>query len=187
MSADITLNPGEVVIRNCEQVGYGGGMVKRNNDELILTNQRLILKEKSIFGKVKNVTSFPVSDIQISNNQAQVRVGKKGFMDHTLDVYFVSGKERFDFSWEDEIKEWCNDINTLLTGQQGMYKMNTGFEEMLDIVDRFDGSVRRIKKTFGIKSSEHMSGTCPSCGASIEGTEGETVQCPFCGSSFTFE
>ena len=27
---------------------------------------------------------------------------------------------------------------------------------------------------------------CPSCGASLSGTKGETIQCPYCGTTYTF-
>ena len=129
MSTEFSLNPGESVIRKNSEVGYGG-MFSRNNNELILTNQRLILRQKNLFGKVKDVISFPLTDIMISNNQAQVRLEKKDNVTPVLDVYFRSGTESFRFIWEDEVKEWANAINTLLTGQPDLYKKNDWMEDV---------------------------------------------------------
>lgn len=44
----------------------------------------------------------------------------------------------------------------------------------------------KFRKAFGIKSTAQASGKCPGCGAPISGTEGETVQCPYCGTYYTF-
>lgn len=53
--------------------------------------------------------------------------------------------------------------------------------------DAFNGAVRSAKKVLGIKSTEQASCKCPACGASITGTVGETIRCPYCGSYYTFE
>lgn len=54
MSTDVKLNPGEMVIKSSNEIGYGGGLSRQNN-ELILTNQSLILVHKNLFGKTKEV------------------------------------------------------------------------------------------------------------------------------------
>lgn len=41
MDEQITLNPGETVIKNSPEIGYGGSL-SRDNSELILTNQNNI-------------------------------------------------------------------------------------------------------------------------------------------------
>ena len=173
------------MIKRNAQVGYGGSF-SRSNNELILTSQSLILIKKNLFGKVKEVMRFPLSDIVVSNNQAQVRLGKKDLATHTLDVYFTSGRETFRLTWEDEIKEWANEINTLVTGQPAIYKQENWMAGFENLTASFNGAVKNLKKAFGVKSTEKISGKCPACGASITGTEGETVQCPYCGTYYTF-
>lgn len=185
MSQELQLNPGEDVIMSRGDVGYGGGMSLKNK-ELILTSQNLILIEKNLFGKTKNIVRFPLSDIMISDNRAQVKLGKKDLVTPSLDVYFKSGMERFIFSFEEDVKEWVNGINTLLTGQPEIYKKEDWLEEMAHVSDVVSGAARKMRKAFGIKSTEQVSCKCPSCGASLTGTEGETIQCPYCGSNFTF-
>ena len=52
------MNPGEMVIKSSNEIGYGGGLSRQNN-ELILTNQSLILVHKNLFGKTKEVLLWP--------------------------------------------------------------------------------------------------------------------------------
>ena len=59
--------------------------------------------------------------------------------------------------------------------------------ELTEMSDAFTGAVRSAKKVLGIKSTEQASCKCPACGASITGTVGETIRCPYCGSYYTFE
>lgn len=189
MSDNVRLNPGETVIRTYGEVGYGGKF-SRNNSELTLTTQALILRRKNLFGQVKDVIRFPLSDIVISNGQAQVKMGNIDLVTHSLDVYFTTGLERFRFTWEDDIKDWANDINSMLTGGPELYHKKSFLEEGADLLkfaENFDGAAKKFKKIFGIRSSEQLSRHCPSCGASITGREGETIKCPFCGGNYTFE
>ena len=186
MSKTFILEPGETVLKRICEIGWGSGISRGKND-LILTDKALVLQRKNLFGKDTEALRFPLSDIAISNGQAQVRLGKKDSVTPVLDVYFRSGMESFCFRWEDEVKEWANEINTLLTGQPPIYRLNTWVEEMAGMAATLTGTVRDVKKALGIRSDVTVSAACPSCGASISGTEGETVCCPYCGSFHTFD
>ncbi len=190
MSEEFTLQPDETVIKRCDEVGVGkGGMMSTKSDTLILTNQCLILIVKSMFHKVKDVQRYPLSDIVVSNGQPQVKVGKPDIVTHTLDVYFKTGEMQFRFEWEDEIKEWVAAITSVITGapmsapQDDMAEFAGDITAMADSVSH---AVGKLKRTFGIKSNEIVSGTCSGCGASLSGHEGETIQCPYCGTYHTF-
>jgi hypothetical protein len=104
---------------------------------------------------------------------------------HTLDVYFTSGVQSFIFTWEDEIKEWANSINSLLTGGAPIYKVRDDFADLEHIAETVSGVAKKIRQAFGIKSTVQVSCKCPRCGASLTGTEGETIQCPYCDSYVT--
>ena len=157
------------MIRKNSEVGYGS-VFSRSNNELILTNQSLNLRKKNLFGKVKDVVRFPLSDVVISNNQAQVRLEKKDNVTPVLDVYFRSGPESFRFTWEDEVKEWANAINGLLTGNADLYKKDDWMEDLGKMADTFYGAAKKVRKVFGIKSNEQVS-----------------CKCPYCDNNYTFE
>ena len=179
------LNPDESVIMKAGDIGYGSGLSKKN--ELILTNQRIILIRKNVFRKTKDVIYFPLSEVVISNGQAQVMPGKKDLVTPTLDVYFQSGMESFLFTWEDEVKAWANRINTMLTGQPDRFKTDDWVGEIEELVDSFAGATEKVRKAFGMQSTEQVSCSCPSCGASLTGIKGETIRCGYCGSYHTLQ
>ena len=188
MSDGIKLNPGEEVLKRSDEVGYGKGLTTQNQ-VLVLTNQSLILQKKRLFGKVKETVRFPLSGIVVSNQQAQVKLSKKDVVTPCLDVYFQDGLESFRFTWEDEVKEWANAIQTLVTGQPGTYKTDdwlSGLVDIQNIADTFSGAAKSVKKVLGIKSTEHVSVRCPACNAFLTGVEGVSVKCPYCGSYYTF-
>ncbi len=189
MEDEFTLQPGEEVIKRSDEVGIGKeGMFNGTGNSLILTNQSLVLITRGMFHKVKDVQRFPLSDIVVSNGQPQVKMGKMDLVTKTLDVYFQSGEMRFRFNFDDEIKDWIAEITEVITGQKVERKSEDEefFGEIAAMADSVSHAVGSLKKAFGIKSKEMLSGTCSGCGASLTGHEGETVQCPYCGTYHTF-
>ncbi len=192
MSEELKLNPDESVIMSADQIGYGNGLFGGGKNELILTNQALLLKVKGMFGNTKEVLRFPLSEIRIVNGQVQALPGKKDIVTPTLDIYFNSGMERFLFIWERDVKNWIEHINSVITGapvrERGEF--DDMFEDMAKlsaVADTLSGSVNKVKSALGIRSTEQIALRCPGCGASLSGTEGEVGKCPYCGSFVKFE
>ena len=192
MSEELKLNPDESVIMSADQIGYGNGLFGGGKNELILTNQALLLKVKGMFGNTKEVLRFPLSEIRIVNGQVQALPGKKDIVTPTLDIYFNSGMERFLFIWERGVKNWIEHINSVITGapvrERGEF--DDMFEDMAKlsaVADTLSGSVNKVKSALGIRSTEQIALRCPGCGASLSGTEGEVGKCPYCGSFVKFE
>ena len=192
MSEELNLRPDESVIMSADQIGYGNGLFGGGKNELILTNQALLLKVKGMFGNTKEVLRFPLSEIRIVNGQVQALPGKKDIVTPTLDIYFNSGMERFLFIWERDVKNWIEHINSVITGapvrERGEF--DDMFEDMAKlsaVADTLSGSVNKVKSALGIRSTEQIALRCPGCGASLSGTEGEVGKCPYCGSFVKFE
>ena len=187
---EFTLLPGESVIKRCDEVSLKGmNPPVGKKDILILTNQYLVCIQRSILGKVKNVERYPLSDIVMTNGAPQVKLGKLN-MNSTVDIYLKTGQLRIQMVWDSDAKEWVDAITEVLTGVKVERKgfmddpfLTEGFLKMADNVDKAMG---KFRKAFGIKSTAQASGKCPGCGAPISGTEGETVQCPYCGTYYTF-
>ena len=55
-----------------------------------------------------------------------------------------------------------------------------------EILSDFTTPIEKIQSVFGIKSDRKVSCKCPSCGATLTGTKGDTIQCPYCGTFYTF-
>lgn len=184
VTAEMNLLPDETVIKRAEKVGYGTPISTKTND-LILTNKALILVKKNLFGKTKEAVRFPLSDIRVAGNAVQVKLNKPDVGESALDVYFSYGIESFKLVWDTEVEDWIADITETITGVPVPRK--TGFEnmgdfsELLNMAESMVGTMEHVRHAFGIKSTERAACKCPSCGASLEGIEGETVECPYCG------
>ncbi len=181
---NLNLNPDEAVVDRIGKVGYGGGILQGNN-QLILTNQNVILVKKGLLGDVQGVVKFPLSDLRVVNDEAQARLGKPDNMTYTLDLYFNSGVESFRFEWESDVKKWISEISEVVTGKKVESDDFAWVGETLAMAESVTNTINGLKSSLGIKSTEKVSMRCPSCGASLTGIKGETIQCPYCGSSVT--
>ena len=191
---EFSLLPGEEVIKRSDETVIGGsGLISLGikRDSLILTSQSLITIKRGFMGKVKDVNRYPLSDIVVTNGKPQVQLGHFDNVTHSLDVYLRQGELRVEMTWEEEILEWVDEITIAMTGhraerveKQGGLEKFSG--EFVRIADNVNSAMGKFRKAFGIRSTEQASGHCPGCGAPIAGREGETVQCPYCGTYYTF-
>ena len=95
--------------------------------------------------------------------------------------------ESFRFEWESDIDEWVENIVSVVTGVPVQKKSDLEMmQDALAFAESMTDSVEKIQSVFGIKSTRQVSCKCPSCGASLSGTKGETIQCPYCGTTYTF-
>jgi hypothetical protein len=150
-------------------------------DELILTNKNLVYVTYvptnqggfNIFKKTEweyVVQQYPIAQIKVFNGQAQALLGE-GEEGSQLDIYFINGTSlSFQFicsgkrkerkrKEEDQITEWINAINSLLTNTQNGYESSTNM------------------------SQEKETMKCSSCGAAISGIKGQIAHCQYCGTS----
>ncbi len=178
ITSEFNLKPEEAVILSAEKVAYGNGPFNGNND-LILTNQAIIFIKKDLFGKVKEVTRHPLSDICMSAGKPQAVKNQTDAVSASFDVYLTYGVEKFKFTFGSEVDEWVASVTETITGEKVQRKNE--FEDLINFADTVSGSVNSLRKAFGIKSTEQGACKCSSCGASLSGTEDEVVICPFCG------
>ncbi|MFZ4841570.1 hypothetical protein [Mycetocola saprophilus] len=92
MAAKYSLQPNEVVFLKDESVMHGG-FWSAYTDELMLTNLNLVLIKKGLFGNSKGITTFPVNQIKVYNQQAQAVIGKAMNGSDLLEVYFLNGRK----------------------------------------------------------------------------------------------
>lgn len=179
---EMTLLPDETVIKKAEKVGYGNSPVGSQNNDLYLTNLALIHVKKNLFGKTKEVIRHPLSDIRMPGGKPDVKLVKPDIVSGAVDIYFNYGEECFKFTWEKDAEDWVADITETLTGEKVERKSEfDDFEEILGMARSVAATASQVRSAFGIKSDEHVACKCSGCGASLEGTEGETIQCPYCG------
>ena len=67
MENEFNLNADETIVDRISKIGYGGFW--SGNNELVLTNQNIILVKKGFFGNTEEVVKYPLSDLRVVNGQ----------------------------------------------------------------------------------------------------------------------
>lgn len=183
MADELHLGQDETVIDRISKVGYGGFW--SGNNDLVLTNKNIILVKKGLFGDTDDVVRFPLSDLRVVNGEVQAKLGRPDNVTCTLDLYFDKGMERFRFEWESDVQEWIDKITEVITGKKVERDEYAWLGETLAMAESVTSTINSLKGALGIKSTEQVSMRCPSCGATLTGTKGETVQCQYCGTFTT--
>lgn len=182
------LLPNEAIIMKQQRIIHNSAM---NNftDELLLTNLNLVLISKSTFGNIKNIQTFPVSQIKVFNNQAQILLSKTRGGYPKIEIYFLNGQENFVFESKKDAITCINKINQLLTGEN--VEINISAKTTIPgtemLADALGGTVDAFKNAFGFKTNKSSTETiekatkkCSSCGATISGKKGQIVCCSYC-------
>lgn len=182
------LLPNEAMIMKQERIIHGGGMANFT-DELVLTNLNLVLISKGTFGNVKNIQAFPVNQIKVFNNQAQVILSKTRGGYPQIEVSLLNGHEKFGFESKKDATNWINKINQLVTGED--VEINVSARVAIPgtemIADALGGTVDAFKDALGFKSKksstesiEKVAKKCGFCGAPMSGKKGQIVCCSYC-------
>ncbi len=183
MADELHLNEDESIVDRIGKIGYGGFW--SGNNDLVLTNKSIILVKKGLFGDVQEVVRFPLSDLRVVGGEVQAKVGHPDNMTHTLDLYFDKGVESFRFEWESDAQKWADKITEVITGVKVERNEFAWVGETLAMAESVTNTINGLKSSLGIKSTEQVSVRCPSCGATLTGIKGDTVQCPYCGTYTT--
>ena len=193
--AGYTFEPDEYVILKSKDVHLDSDSIFDPPDvELMLTNRNIVLPRKSIFGKIKGYTTYPLSDIRIVDGVPQCCLDITEILPH-LDVYFNDSQASFVFMDEQAVVNWVDEIHKQLVGHEAPESMKItahsfglDFEELNGMVDSMGSTFGSLTNAFERKRRENapvVASTCPNCCASLKGRKGETVNCPYCGSSVT--
>ena len=177
-----SLKRDEYVVMKSEGVRHGGVMAVYT-DQLVLTNQNVILISKGILGNTKKIEYFPLASIKNIDDKPQaIASGDK------LEVYFVDRYESFELQSKKEVKAWADNVSNLLTGRPDAVR--SGQDKAIPgaayVAETLRDTLDTVKRSLRLKSEnsdvERVARACTSCGASISGVAGRVVRCEFCNS-----
>jgi len=187
--AEYKLSFNEAIILKQDRIMHGGFMAVFS-DELILTNLNLVLISKGMFGNTKNIQTFPINQIKVFNNKAQVLLSETGGGHPQIEVFLLNGQEIFGFESKKVAMNWINKINQLVTGEDEdiIVSARTVIPGTEKIAEVLGGTVDVFRSALGYKSKgsameppEKVTKKCTGCGAIISGKKGRIVQCSYCG------
>lgn len=199
MADNLGLDIDEVVILKEENVAHGG-RTAQNTDELILTNKKIILLSKGMFGGVKRIYHYPLNQIKVFNGVPQVKQGNTTMGISSLDVYMFSSDESFTFylGRASAIKTWVSEIQKLFGTSQGNSYCSVPYLDNNPVRDAFRGVGEGLKDIgkdvassfgFGAKNNDSTSNTVnrtPNQNISpINQAYYSELKCPSCGKALS--
>lgn len=196
---DYNLAPGELVIMQEQPVKLGSGPDGEGLDELVLTNQNLILVVSSaqgLFRRTRMLKRCPLAKLRRQDDAPQVFATKYrneyclqvAFSDESIALYFPSNPRRLSERWAAAIVRAANgDLSSVSEiGADGTLP-----PELTNVVDGARDLVGSLfgggKKTRGDAKAQPTSVTkrCMGCHAPLSGRAGSTVTCPYCDTKQT--
>lgn len=183
---NIDLRSDEIVIRNNESA-----MLGNKGGELILTNYRIVLVKKTVFGnKIKEMIEIPLSSIKMYNGEPQVQLTGRRTMPE-LQVQHTNGIDSIRFVDKKETSKWLNEIHKAITGQNASSNSDKlgsmAIPGMETLGKGIKDSVGAFATGLGIKEAivkeKRISTKCSTCGAPLTGIKGEKATCEYCGST----
>lgn len=179
----LPLQPKETILLHNTGV-HRQGNPEFYTDELFLTNRNMIYVRKGFFGRIKNIQTYPLSQIKIQNGQAQVQMQKIGGYTPRLQIYFKSGPESFAFQCrgKKKILSWVTQMHRLLDTPDIMENIPEPSVPDAAPTPESTGVFSNSAKYFPPRP---ITKNCTGCGAPLSGSRGETVRCEYCDTDQT--
>ncbi|WP_165248415.1 hypothetical protein [Adlercreutzia sp. ZJ141] len=101
--SELSLLPNEAILKRDSNVSRGQSTLFDSREgELVLTNYALIFLRKGAFGGVRDVTRFPLDQVNVVNGIPQVAYDKPSGDDRQLRIHFAHGVESFSLGQSDD-------------------------------------------------------------------------------------
>lgn len=194
--AKIDLLPNEAIILRDSEVKHDRGKsLDSEYDELVLTNQALIVAHKGLFGITKDVQRFPLDQVIMTNGSPRVMIGMSHTSEKQLHVFFHHGIEAFSLGDSDE--DASDGLLDLLFSST-KDKENRNLQQWQKAVSEAvialhqddlhtDWRAQPASSAVSSKGSEaasapviHTTKKCIGCMAPLSGMQGQKVICKYC-------
>lgn len=194
----IDLLPNEaIILRDSEMKHDRGGRFDSELDELILTNQALIVVHKGLFGNAKNTQRFPLDQVTIANGVPRVSIGLSQDNERQLHVYFRHGIEAFTLGESDEDAQ-AGILETLFSSSKDQEKRNLRqwqaaiSQAVMALPQNARKGDSQMRGASAAAQSAtpmpkvaaapvvHITKKCIGCMAPLSGMQGQKVTCRYC-------
>lgn len=192
------LAPGELVIMQEQSVKLGEGPSGESLDELVLTNQNLILvasASRGLFKRTRMLKRCPLSQIVRHNDVPQAVAAKYrnsyrlqvAFKDEVVSLFFPSNPRRQAERWADAlVKAADGDLSGIDNSTEALPPEITDVVDgAKDLVGAFFGGGKKPQDNQRKDRPASVTTKCVGCHAPIAGRAGATVTCPYCDTSQT--
>lgn len=189
---DYNLAPGELVVMQEQSVKLGNDTDGEDLDELVLTNQNLILvasASQGLFKKTRMLKRCSLAKIQRQNDVPQVFATKyrssyclqAAFRDETVTLCFPANPRRLAERWARAIAQAADgDLSGIGAEDSLPPELSNVVEGARDLVGSIFGGGRQPKGASQKERPANVTKKCVGCHAPITGRAGSTVTCSYC-------
>lgn len=193
---DYNLEPGELVVMQERSVKLGEGPDGDSLDELVLTNQSLILvatAQQGLFKRTRMLKRCPLAKIRRNNDVLQTFVSKYrntyclqiAFEDETVTLHFPANPKRGAERWAEAIAS-AADGNPISPAAIDLPpELTNVVDGAKDLVGALFGSSKPHRPPSRGEGSSSVTRKCVGCHAPLTGRVGSTVTCPYCDTKQT--
>lgn len=206
MTNHYQLKSNEAMIMRTQRVAFGNQT--DFSHELSLTSQNIIFTRKGWFGGVKEMNVYPLSQVKVFHQQAQVLLTKTAIGHWKVEIYMLHGVLTFGVETKKVAEEWKRRIGQIVTGNGKKVAVGnnntTELEKLTEQVSEYIGGVGdTLKSAFGISfglekskkapaknktaqpkkvpaPKKEVVGKCTGCGASLTGKQTTIASCEYC-------
>lgn len=197
---DYNLAPGELVIMQEQPVKLGDGANGEDLDELVLTNQNLILvasASQGLFKRTRMLKRCPLAKVRRQEDVPQALATKHrdtyclqvAFSDESIVLYFPTNPRRLAEKWAAAVSRAADGD---LKGIAGIGADAALPPEITNVVDgardlmgSLFGSGRKPRGADTTNRPASVTKRCMGCHAPLSGRTGSTVTCPYCDTKQT--
>lgn len=184
---DINLESNESVLVKVEGIRFDMTGSNKGKGDLLLTNKRIVITRKGMFGKTKETITVPKSDIKKYEGRPQVKYNEKtAGAEPKVDIYTARKNIEVTFSMmqKKDAKNFVYEVHKLICSEEDFaawrdenkfFAMN-GPEDFMKAVA---GTIDDIKEA--VHPPVPGSAICKTCGGLVQGYIGKTAKCTFCG------
>ncbi len=196
--AKINLLPNEAIILRDSQMKHDRGKGYCSElDELVLTNQALIVVHKGMLGMAKDIQRFPLDQVVIANGSPRVVIGMSQESKRQLHVYFLHGIEAFSLGESDEDAQGgLLDLLFVSAKEKEDRNLHQWQAAITQAVMALPQNARTATPQVPVASvsavssesavgdagthAVHVTKKCIGCMAPLSGVQGQKVACKYC-------
>lgn len=190
---DYNLAPGELVVMQEQSVKLGEGPNGEDLDELVLTNQSLILvasAPQGLFRRARMLKRLPLSQMTRRDEMPQAVASRfrgtyclqVAFEDETVALFFPSNPRRQAERWADALVRAADgDLSVGGGGGEDLPPEITNVVDgARDLVGALFGGGTRPQAPARTDRPSSVTKKCVGCHAPLSGRQGASVTCPYC-------
>lgn len=173
----------EVVIVEIENVKWEEGPSFQKKGSIVLTNKHIIWCRKGFFGGIKELEKTSVNEVKLYENRVQAKAEKVVNTNAIqLKIYYVDHDVTYRTTEKKKAKDFVKELNKVVTGEDPTVQ-DIFTSQILPNAEVVAESLKETFNVFVNAFGTQVTGSCSSCGASISGIKGQTVNCPYCNGS----